>query len=71
MYIDPAKQVSKAMTRLRSSLLKRLELPKNRVKVVNGGFRRWREVELWIVPSGVHVPVATPNVFPTKRKSRT
>jgi hypothetical protein len=71
MYIDPAKQVSKAMTRLRSSLLKRLELPKNRVKVVNGGFRRWREVELWIVPSGVHVPVATPNIFPTKRKSRT
>ena len=63
MYIEPAKQVSKAMTQLRSSLLKRLELPKNRVKVANGGFRRWREVELWIVPSGVHVPVATPNVF--------
>jgi uncharacterized protein YggU (UPF0235/DUF167 family) len=71
VYVDPANQVSKAMTQLRSSLVKRLALPKNRVKVVNGGFRRWRAVELWIVPSGIHVPVSTPNVFPAKRKSRT
>jgi hypothetical protein len=68
-HIDSTRVAAKAIWQMKSSLLKRMSLPMNRIKVVNGGYRRWREVEYWIVPKGVHVPVATPNRFPKRSRS--
>jgi hypothetical protein len=38
-----------------------------RIRLIDGGYRKWRSVELWIVPRGEHAPIPTPNSFPPKR----
>jgi len=50
-------------------LMKIYGIPVSRIKLINGGYRKRRMVELWIVPRGEHAPIPTPNSFPTKRGS--
>ena len=38
-----------------------------RIRLIDGGYRTWSAVELWIVPRGEHAPIPTPNSFPPKR----
>jgi hypothetical protein len=45
-------------------------ISRNRISLVNGGYRKLRAVELWIVPRGEHLPIPTPNSFPPKRLRR-
>jgi len=45
-------------------------ISRNRISLVNGGYRKLRAVELWIVPRGEHLPIPTPNSFPPKRPRR-
>jgi len=45
-------------------------ISRNRISLVNGGYRKRRAVELWIVPRGEHLPIPTPNSFPPKRLRR-
>jgi hypothetical protein len=45
-------------------------ISRNRISLVNGGYRKVRAVELWIVPRGEHLPIPTPNSFPPKRLRR-
>lgn len=52
-----------------AELTKEHGVPMARIKVVNGGYRRSRTVELWILPAGEHPPIATPNAFPPKKRS--
>jgi hypothetical protein len=40
----------------------------SRIHLIDGGYRKWRGVELWIVPPGEHPPIPTPNSFPTGRR---
>lgn len=42
----------------------------SRVRLINGGYRRTRAVELWLVPRGARPPIPTPNVYPPGRKRR-
>ena len=61
---------------------KRLQLEKNalvriyglsasRIRLIDGGYRKHRAVELWIVPAGEPLPVPTPNSYPKRpRHSR-
>ena len=42
----------------------------NRIKFMNGGYRKQSSIELWIVPRGEHPPVPTPNSFPKRRRAR-
>ncbi|HWT01896.1 MAG TPA: hypothetical protein VN256_16735 [Pyrinomonadaceae bacterium] len=39
----------------------------SRVKLVDGGHRNVRAVELWVVPPGARAPGARPNAFPPRR----
>ncbi|HMG73395.1 MAG TPA: hypothetical protein VK582_07835 [Pyrinomonadaceae bacterium] len=39
-----------------------------RVRLIDGGYRKWRTIELWIVPRGEDAPVPTPNSFPPGRR---
>ncbi|MBC7796642.1 MAG: hypothetical protein H7Z37_07205 [Pyrinomonadaceae bacterium] len=61
---------AKMLQSVRRDLTKKYELPLLKLKIINGGFRRQRSVELWILPKGEHAPVATPNAFPKVRKKR-
>ena len=60
--------VSRQMLRaVRGDLIKVFGIAPSRLKTVDGGYRVWRELELWLVPRGVHAPIATPNAFPRGR----
>jgi hypothetical protein len=55
------------ISRIKADIVKNLKaykLPSTKIKVVNGGYRDNRFVELWILPKGVEPPAATPNAFP-------
>lgn len=69
VHLDRTARVTKIVSTIQRDLVRKHGLPRSRVRVVNGGYRRSREVELWIVPPGEHPPIATPNAFP-RRKSR-
>lgn len=44
----------------RNFLIKHFGLKPARIKTVNGGYRKWRAMELWIVPHGEYAPFAPP-----------
>ncbi len=45
-------------------------LPASRIRTIDGGYRKHRSVELWIVPGGEPLPIPTPNSFPPGRARR-
>lgn len=45
-------------------------LPASSVKMIDGGYRKRRSIEFWIVPPGEPLPIPTPNSFPPRRKGR-
>jgi hypothetical protein len=52
---------------VRGDLIREFGIAPARVKVVDGGYRVWRGVELWVVPPAARPPVATPNAYPPAR----
>lgn len=70
VYIDPPGTAWKKLRSVKTELVKESGISPIRVKLVNGGHRRMRQIELWIVPHGEHLPIPTPNAFPPKRKRR-
>ncbi|MDQ2922572.1 MAG: hypothetical protein M3R52_13290 [Acidobacteriota bacterium] len=42
-------------------------IPASRIRTIDGGYRKHRGVELWIVPAGEPTPIPTPNSFPKER----
>jgi hypothetical protein len=67
--VDPGETAAKMLKTVRAELMKS-GLTSDRIKLTNGGYRKERAVELWIVPAGEHPPIATPNAFPPGRKQR-
>lgn len=65
--IDPPGTVGKELGHKRSRLNK-LGIPATRIKTVNGGYRNWRSLELWILPRGALAPIPTPNVVPKRQR---
>ena len=70
VWIDPPGTAARELRERRAMLVKDHAISSSRVRLINGGYRRWRQIELWIVPPGEHAPVPTPNAFPQKRTSR-
>jgi hypothetical protein len=48
------------LRREKDFLVKHLGIKSSRIKTVDGGYRKWREMELWIVPHGEYAPFASP-----------
>lgn len=48
----------------RNRLIRAYGISAARIILINGGYRKRRMVELWIVPRGEHAPIPTPNSFP-------
>lgn len=67
-YFDSAKTTGRLMTAIKNELMRKYNFPAVRIKVVNGGYRKFRAVETWILPRGEHPPIATPDSFPNFRK---
>jgi hypothetical protein len=66
--LDPPGTAASVLRRLRSRLVTEQRIPSSRIKLINGGHRKWGQAELWIVPPGAHAPIATPNAFPKGRR---
>lgn len=60
--MSPIGQVDMLMKRTREYLTNERQIEGSRFEIVNGGFREGDSVELFIVPSGVTPPRATPRV---------
>jgi hypothetical protein len=67
-YLDPPNTALKMLKAVKADLVNKYRVAPPRIKVVNGGYRKQRQVELWIVPRGEHAPIPTPNTFPKKRR---
>ncbi len=68
--IDPRGTAWKELSGKKAELVKKYGISLSRVNLVNGGYRKWREVELWIVSRGARPPIPVPNVYPPRRKNR-
>jgi hypothetical protein len=45
-------------------------LPVSQIKIIDGGYRKQRAIEFWIVPAGEPWPVPTPNSYPPRKRRR-
>jgi hypothetical protein len=68
VHWDAPATPAKVLRALKAELSDRYRIAADRIRTMNGGHRRWREVEFWIVPRGQHAPVPTPNTFPPRRR---
>jgi hypothetical protein len=65
--LDPPGTARRRLNTEKRRLIKVYGIRASRIRTINGGFRKRRMVELWIVPRGEHAPIPTPNSFPPKR----
>lgn len=70
LRIDPPGTAWKELKGKKAELSSKYGISPSRVRLINGGYRRSRAVELWVVPRGAHPPIPTPNVYPPRRKKR-
>lgn len=70
IHLDPLGTNRKMLKAERDYLVRSFGISPFRIKVVDGGYRNLRQVELWIVPPGAHAPIPTPNQFPKGRRGR-
>lgn len=66
IYLDTEKEISKVIKKERKTLNKKYGIQKDRIVMINGGFREWREIELWLVPKDGKIPNPKPETFPKK-----
>ena len=66
--LDSPATARKQLKRQREFLMKVYGLPASRIKTIDGGYRKNRTIEFWIVPAGEPLPIPTPNSFPPHRK---
>jgi hypothetical protein len=64
---DPPGTARKVLKQTRRLLVKEFHFSASRIRLTDGGYRKWGGIELWIVPRGEHAPIATPNSFPPRR----
>lgn len=70
LHLDPSGTAQRMLKTERNTLIREQHIAPSRIVLVNGGYRKARNIELWIVPRGEHAPIATPNAFPKQRAKR-
>ncbi len=65
---DPPGSARKRLLEEQRVLTKTYGIPASRIRMIDGGYRKRRMIELWVVPAGESMPVPTPNVFRSLRK---
>jgi hypothetical protein len=64
---DPPGTARKVLRQAQRLLVKEYHFSPSRIRLTDGGYRKWGSIELWVVPRGEHAPIPTPNSFPPKR----
>jgi len=67
IYLDSKKVISRILRKEKNYLVKNHKIESESLKTINGGYRKWEAIELWIVPKGEKPPNPTPNTFPRKK----
>lgn len=70
VHMDTRGSILKMLRAERDYLVKSFGIAPGRIKLVDGGYRTSKQVELWIVPPEAYPPQPTPNQFPGRRKAR-
>jgi hypothetical protein len=65
---DPPKTSARMLRAVKGDLVTSYKIAPSRIRLMNGGYRKLRQIELWVVPRGEHAPIATPNSFPKRRR---
>ena len=65
--MDPVNTARRRLVFEKKVLTKVYGIAPARIRLIDGGYRKWRAIELWIVPRGEHAPIPTPNSFPSRR----
>ena len=60
---DPPGTALKELRSTKAGLVRALGISASRIRLVDGGYRNARAMELWIMPRGMRAPIPTPNVF--------
>jgi hypothetical protein len=68
VHLDAPGAANRILWTEKDYLVKTYGIASSRIRVVNGGYRTLRQVELWIVPRGAYGPIPTPNRFPGRRR---
>ena len=68
--LDPSGTARKELNRERGYLMTAYGIPAAKIKMIDGGYRKHRWIEFWIVPAGEPLPIPTPNAFPFRAKRR-
>jgi hypothetical protein len=63
---DPPGTARQRLQIERARLMRIYGFKSARIRLVDGGYRKLRAVELWVVPRGEHLPIPTPNSFPPR-----
>lgn len=66
LRIDPAGTARRQLNRYRDHLVREYGIAASKIKTIDGGYRKQRWVEFWIVPAGEAAPIPTPNSFPKR-----
>jgi hypothetical protein len=70
IYFDSIPTIQKVLSKEKSALAKLSNLSPSKIKIINGGYRKWREMELWIVPPNDGIPTPQPETFPARKTYR-
>lgn len=66
--MDPPNALWRRLSFEKQTLIRAYGISPHRIRLVNGGYRLWRTLDLWVVPRGAHPPVATPNTYPSRHR---
>ncbi len=69
IYLDSSKTITGILRKEKNYLLKQHGIDASRVITINGGYRKWQAIELWIVPQGGEAPKPKPETFPKKKRN--
>ncbi len=66
IHLDSPKVIANILRSEKNYLTKRHNKPASRIVIINGGFRKWQEIELWLVPANSSAPKPQPTAFTRK-----
>lgn len=67
IYLDSLKVINNILRKEKKYLVNHHNISASKIITVNGGYRRWQTLELWLVPKDGEVPKPEPESFPKKR----
>jgi hypothetical protein len=68
--LDARGTAQKELNRQKAYLITAYGIRGEKIKVIDGGYRKRRWIEFWIVPEDEPLPIPTPNAFPFARSRR-